>query len=57
MDFYGIASGEYAAGLFIDFSRAFHVIKHCLLNCKLSNIIVKGLAINWQSSYVVSPQS
>jgi hypothetical protein len=47
-----IDSKQFAVGMFFDFTKAFDMVDHELLLCKMSHIGVRGTALGWFSSYL-----
>ena len=46
--------GENALGLFIDLSKAFDLVDHLILICKLYRMGIRGIALDWIKSYLLN---
>ena len=44
-------NGDYATGIFPDFSKAFDAVHHWILLCRLSHYGIRGIALDWFKSY------
>ena len=47
-----IEKGNLAVGVFVDFQKAFDTVNHKILLRKLQHYGIRGLALNWFSSYL-----
>jgi hypothetical protein len=47
-----IDKGELSAAIFLDFSKAFDTVNHCILLDKLNHYGVRGVANKWVGSYL-----
>ena len=47
-----IDDGKFAIGIFIDLSKAFHMLNHDILINKLEYHGVRGVALDWFRSYL-----
>lgn len=48
----GINNGKCVSGLFLDIKKAFDTVNHTILLDKLNNCGVRGVALNWFTSYL-----
>ena len=46
--------GNYVIGAYVDFKKAFDSVSHEILPQKLQHYGIRGLALNWFSSYIPS---
>ena len=44
--------GDYALGIFLDFSKAFATVDHSILLNKLHNYWIRGIALDWFDNYL-----
>ena len=47
-----IESKIYSCGIFLDFTKAFDTVNHIILLKKLENSGIRGIALEWFSSYL-----
>src|SRR6218665_2900192 len=49
-----IDNKEFSLGVFIDITKAFDTVNHCILlcTCKMERLVVRGLALSWFRSYL-----
>ena len=47
-----IKEGKYSCGIFLDFSKAFDTVDHSILIKKLIHYGIRGIAIQWFTSYL-----
>lgn len=48
----GINNGSYVSGLFLDLTKAFDTVNHCILLKKLYRCGIRGVVFNWFESYL-----
>ena len=47
---------EYSCGAFLDFQKAFETVNHQILTGKLNHYGVRGLSLDWFTSYLTNRQ-
>ena len=47
---------EYSCGVFLDFQKAFETVNHQILTGKLNHYGVRGLSLDWFTSYLKNRQ-
>ena len=47
---------EYSCGVFLDFQKAFETVNHQILTGKLNHYGVRGLSLDWFTSYLTNRQ-
>ena len=47
-----LEKGDYALGIFLDFSKAFDTVYHSILLNKLHNYEIRGIGLDWFNNYL-----